>query len=81
MRAHTRYEQHDDRPTEDQVVLLSGVSWEDYERLLAMRGNHYVPIEESEVLPALDLQLLTSFIDRPTTFDAIREYRQALRDR
>ncbi|MEA3278160.1 MAG: Uma2 family endonuclease [Pseudomonadota bacterium] len=206
MRAHTRYEQHDDRPTEDQVVLLSGVSWEDYERLLAMRGDHsapriaylegeveimspsqthegiksmigclievyclerdipfstfgswtlqsqdrsrgvepdecyifgdpasssggderphlaievvwtsgridkldiyrklgvaevwywrkgriqpfclrgghYVPAEESEVLPALDLQLLTSFIDRPTTFDAIRGYREALRDK
>jgi hypothetical protein len=30
------------------------------------------------VLPGLDLALLTSFIDQPTTFAAIRGYRQAL---
>jgi len=204
MQAHNRYEQQDDRPSGDQFVLFSGVSWEDYERLLAMRGDHsaprisylegdveimspsqthegiksvigclielyclerdipfstygswtlqskdrsrgaepdecyvfgnpssapggderphlaievvwtsgridkldiyrklgvaevwywrkgriqpyclrgerYVPVEHSEVLPALDIELLTSFIEQPTTFDAIRGYRQALR--
>lgn len=31
MQTHARYEQHDDRPTEDNVVRLCGVSWEDYE--------------------------------------------------
>jgi hypothetical protein len=36
-------------------------------------------VEASEVLPGLDLELLTSFIDRKTTFDAIRAYRRALR--
>lgn len=29
MQTHARYEQHDDRPTEDNVVHLCGVSWED----------------------------------------------------
>lgn len=43
MHAHNRYEQHDDRPTDDHLVCFSGVSWEDYERLLAMRGDHSAP--------------------------------------
>jgi Uma2 family endonuclease len=43
MRAQTRYEQHDDRPTEDHIVRLAGVTWEDYERLLAMRGDRSAP--------------------------------------
>jgi hypothetical protein len=30
------------------------------------------------VLPGLDLELLTRFLDQPTTSDAIRGYRQAL---
>jgi Uma2 family endonuclease len=204
MQPQGRYEHHDDRPTEDHIVRLSGVSWEDYERLLEMRGDHsapriaylegeveimspsrthegiksiigclvevyclerdipfstygswtlqaqdrsrgaepdecyvfgeaaaasgeeqhpqlaievvwtsgridkldiyrklgvaevwywrrgrvqphalrgerYVPVEQSEVLPGLDLKLLTAFIESPTTFAAIRGYRQALR--
>ena len=204
MHAHSRYEQHDDRPTEDHVIRLSGAGWEDYDLLLTMRGDHtapriaylegeieimspsqfhegiksmigclvevyclehdipfstygswtlksqdrargaepdecyilgdaslsqreperpslaievvwtsgridkldiyrklgiaevwywrkgriqpyclrgerYVAVEASEVLPGLDLELLTSFIDRKTTFDAIRAYRRALR--
>jgi Uma2 family endonuclease len=44
-----------------------------------LRGERYVPAEASEVLPGLDLDLLTGFIDRPTTFEAIRAYRDALR--
>jgi Uma2 family endonuclease len=199
MYTQAQYEQRDDSPIEDHVVFLSGVSWEDYERLLDMRGDHsapriayldgdveimspsqthegiksvigalveayclerdipfstygswilqakdrsrgaepdecyvfgtedaerphlaievvwtsgridkldiycklgvtevwywrkgriqpysqrgerYVPVEQSEVLPGLDLALLTSFIEQPTTFAAIRGYRQALR--
>jgi Uma2 family endonuclease len=43
MRAQSRYEQHDDRPIEDHVIRLSDVRWEDYERLLAMRGDHSAP--------------------------------------
>jgi len=198
MHTQAQYEQHDERPTEDHVVLLSHVSWDDYERLLAMRGDHsapriaylegeaeimspsqthegiksvigalvevfclerdipfstygswtlkdrerergaepdecyvfgtqdadrphlaievvwthgridkldiyrllgvaevwywrrgkiqpyvlrgerYVAIDRSEVLPGLDIQLLTSFIDRPTTYEAIRGFREVL---
>lgn len=33
----------DDRPTEDHVVFFDGVSWEDYERLLEMRGDRSAP--------------------------------------
>ena len=44
-----------------------------------LRGDRYVPVTESEVLPGLDLDLLTRFMDRPTTYDAIRDYRQVLR--
>ena len=43
MHAHSRYEQHEDRPTEDHMVHLSGVDWEEYERLLAMRGDRSAP--------------------------------------
>jgi len=46
-----------------------------------LRGERFVPVEQSEMLPELDLALLTSFIDQPTTFDAIRGYRQALQQR
>ena len=45
----------------------------------ALRGEHYVPIAASEVLPGLDLELLTSFLGNPTTFDAIRGFQAALR--
>jgi Uma2 family endonuclease len=43
-----------------------------------LRGERYVPVAASEVLPGLDLDLLTTFLDSPTTYDAIRGYRQAL---
>ena len=43
-----------------------------------LRGEQYVPVTESEVLPGLNLELLTEFLDRPSTSDAIRGYRQAL---
>ena len=43
MQATQSYTSHDDRPREDHVVFLSGVSWKDYERLLAMRGDHSAP--------------------------------------
>jgi Uma2 family endonuclease len=44
----------------------------------ALRGSHYEPIAASEVLPGIDLEQLTSFLDRPTTSAAIRDYRAAL---
>ncbi len=79
MSTNTQYRQRDDRPVDDQIVYLHDVSWEDYERLLAMRGEHYVPVATSEVLKGLDLDLLTEVLDRPSTSEAIRGYRQALR--
>jgi hypothetical protein len=32
--------QHDDTPRGDDIVVLHDISWEDYERLLVMRGDH-----------------------------------------
>ncbi len=43
-----------------------------------LRGERYVPVTASEVLPGLDLDLLSGFLDRPSTSEAIRGYRQAL---
>jgi hypothetical protein len=36
-------------------------------------------LSASEVLPGLDLDLLTAFLDRPSTSEAIRGYRDSLR--
>jgi hypothetical protein len=80
MEAVDRYTSHDDRPREDHVVFLSDVTWEDYERLLAMRGERYEQVAASEVLPGLDLDLLTRFIGEPSTSAAIRGFRAALRE-
>jgi len=44
-----------------------------------LRGDRYVPVAASEALPGLDMDLLARFLDEPTTYDAIRAYRQALR--
>jgi hypothetical protein len=78
MKAVDRYANYDDTPREDHVVFLSGIGWEDYERLLDMRGERYEPVASSEVLPGLELDLLTRFIDEPTTSAAIRGFRAAL---
>lgn len=44
-----------------------------------LRGDRYVRSIASEVLPDLELGLLTRFLDQPTTYEAMRAYRQALR--
>lgn len=41
--AATNLREHDDTPQEDHFVLLRGVSWTDYERLLGIRGESSVP--------------------------------------
>ena len=33
----------DDTPTDDHIIQLRGVTWADYERLLAIRGDHSAP--------------------------------------
>ncbi len=44
-----------------------------------LRGEGYEPAQASRALPGIDLEQLASFVDRPTTSEAIREYRAALR--
>jgi Uma2 family endonuclease len=44
----------------------------------ALRGDDYEAITVSEILPQLDLELLASFLDRPRTSLAMREFRAAL---
>ncbi|NEV63149.1 Uma2 family endonuclease [Thiorhodococcus minor] len=44
-----------------------------------LQDERYVPIAQTEVLPGLDLQLLTRFLDQPTTSQAIKGFREALR--
>ena len=43
-----------------------------------LRDGAYVEAARSELLPDLDLALLTSFADRPTLTQAVREFRAAL---
>lgn len=43
-----------------------------------LRGDTYEAVTASEVLPGIDLALLASFLDQPTTSAAIRAYRSAL---
>jgi Uma2 family endonuclease len=38
-----RLKDHDDTPVEDQIVVLRGASWADFERVLAVRGEAPVP--------------------------------------
>jgi Uma2 family endonuclease len=44
----------------------------------ALRGEVYEELAGSEVLPGIDLAELASLLDRPTTSQAIREYRALL---
>jgi len=43
MAAHDRWSRHDDTRTEDHFVHLHDVSWEDYQRILAIRGDRSAP--------------------------------------
>jgi Uma2 family endonuclease len=43
-----------------------------------LRGDKYEDVTASEVLPGIDLDQLVSFLDRPTTSQAMLEYRAAL---
>jgi Uma2 family endonuclease len=46
-----------------------------------LRGDQYVHVPVSEVLPGMDLDELVTYVDRPTTSQAIRDYRAALQTR
>ena len=47
----------------------------------ALRGDRYEEVTASEVLPGLDLDVMSRFLDRPTSSQAIRGYRSALQGR
>jgi Uma2 family endonuclease len=49
--------------------------------VFAYRPRGYVEVAASEVLPGIDLPHLLSFLDRPTTSQAVKAYRAALRRR
>jgi Uma2 family endonuclease len=61
---------HDDTTDADHIVALHDVSWDDYERLLEMRGDHSAPrisyLEgEVEILsPSKDHEIIKSYIGR-----------------
>jgi len=38
-----RLQDHDDTPIEDKIVVLRGLSWSDYQRMLEVRGEASVP--------------------------------------
>lgn len=44
-----------------------------------LRGDAYEELSQSELVPDLGLDLLVSFLDRPTAYDAIQDFRAALR--
>jgi Uma2 family endonuclease len=46
-----------------------------------LRDESYEEVPASEVLPGIDLAQLASYLDRPTTSAAIRDYRAALQAR
>lgn len=74
---------HDDVPTDDPIILLRGAAWSDYQRLIEMRSEGRFPkisyLEGTlELMVPIDLAQLVTFIDRPTTSQAMREYRAAL---
>jgi Uma2 family endonuclease len=62
--------EHDDTSDADDIVVLHDVSWEDYERLLEMRGDRSAPrisyLEgEVEIMsPSMDHERIKSYIGR-----------------
>ena len=45
----------------------------------ALRGDRYVAVERSELLPAIDLEQLLTFVDVKPMTRAVTQYREALR--
>lgn len=43
-----------------------------------LEGDRYQRLDRSRVLPDINIGLLVRFLDRPTAYDAIRDYRVAL---
>lgn len=64
------FREHDDTPNADQIIVFHDVTWEDYERLLEIRGDKSAPrinyLEgELEIMsPSRDHEQIKSFIGR-----------------
>jgi Uma2 family endonuclease len=64
------FHDHDDMPEGDHIVVLHDVTWEDYERILEIRGEHSAPrisyLEgELEIMsPGKDHEIIRSLIGR-----------------
>jgi Uma2 family endonuclease len=64
------FREHDDTPNADHIVVLHDVTWEDYERLLEIRGDRSAPrisyLEgEVEIMsPSKDHEQIKSYIGR-----------------
>src|SRR5262245_31629794 len=62
--------EHDDTPNGDHIVVLHDVTWEDYERLLEIRGDHsgprisYLEGEVEIMSPSKDHEQIKSYIGR-----------------
>lgn len=62
--------EHDDKPNADHIIVLHDVTWEDYERLLEIRGDRSAPrisyLEgEVEIMsPSKDHEQIKSYIGR-----------------
>lgn len=62
--------------------LRIGEVWfwiEDRIEIHVFRGDRYEPSDRSALFPELDIALLCTFLDRPTALQAVRAYRDALR--
>src|SRR5205085_1942468 len=63
-----RLEMHEETTNADSIVVFHDVSWEDYERMLVIRGDHSAPrisyLEgELEILsPSKDHEMIKSYI-------------------
>lgn len=54
-------------------------TWEDGAiSVHVLRGARYMPVTKSQFLPALDIAHMLDFVDRPTLYDSIVDYRAAL---
>lgn len=69
----------------DELEIYRGLGvgelwWWKNERIevFVLRGEHYVKVEHSELLPDLDLDLLLAHVDAPSLTTAKRRYRAAL---
>ena len=70
--------EHDDTTESDHIIVLHDVSWEDYERILEIRGDHSAPrisyLEgEVEIMsPSKDHEVISSHIGHFSSTSRLR---------